>query len=153
MYLFDPDLRRFGLKPPNGIEVRDISGPKGLGVFALRDFRPGMLVEVSPVVLLRVPFDSLPPAIQDRVFNWDDLTGQTGGAHALPLGYGCLYNGDNPANLRYEAVPEARTFIQFIAARLISTGEELTVNYSGPKGAAESADDWWFDRRAIKRSR
>lgn len=70
-----------------------------------------------------------------------------------PWGYGSLYNGDNPANMRYEAVPEARSLIQFIAVRSISTGEELTVNYSGSNGAAESADDWWFDRRGINRVR
>lgn len=151
MYLFDPDLRSLGLKPPRGIEVRDITGPKGLGVFALRDFQAGMLVETCPVILLREAFDSLPTAIQNLVFDWDDLTGQSGGAHALPLGYGSLYNGGNPANMRYEAVPEARSFIQFIAARSISIGEELTVNYSGAKGAAESTNDWWFDRRGIKR--
>jgi hypothetical protein len=150
VYLFDPELRRSGLKPPAGIEVRDLTGPKGLGVFALRDFQAGTLVEACPVVLLRGPWDSLPAALKDKVFDWEDLTGQ-GGGQALALGYGSLYNGGNPANMRYEAVPEARSFIQFIADRTISAGEELTVNYSGSKGAAQSANDWWFDRRGIKR--
>ena len=137
MYLFDSDLRRTGLKPPVGGEVRDLTGPKALGVFALRNFEAGTLVEACPVVLLRGRWDSLPVPLKDRVFDWEDLAGQ-GRWLALALGYGSLYNGGNPANMRYEAVPEARSFIQFIADRAISAGEELTVNYSGSKGAATS---------------
>lgn len=68
---------------------------------------------------------------------------------ALALGYGSLYNHDNPANMRYEVDKEALLLL-FIAAKDISPGEELTINYSGESGAAMAEDDWWFGEKKIK---
>lgn len=56
-----------------------------------------------------------------------------GSAHAVALGYGSLFNHDNPASLRYEADP-GNLSLRFIATRDIAAGEELTINYNAPQG-------------------
>jgi len=39
-----------------------------------------------------------------------------------------------------------RPLLKFVAVRRIAKGEELTVNYSGYRGAAESAHNDWFTK-------
>lgn len=147
--LIDPTLRRAGLRTPAFIEIRDTLTPKGLGVFSLRDFQPNEIVEICPVVLLEIAYDSLPAGLQTLVFNWEMLGGHPG-SQALALGYGGLYNGANPANMRYEAIADnPRPLIRFIAAKPISRGEELTINYSGDGGDPTSVSNTWFEKRRI----
>jgi hypothetical protein len=56
---------------------------------------------------------------------------------AIAMGYGGMYNCDNPANMRYESVTEgARLMQKFVADREIKAGDELTINYSGKSGAS-----------------
>jgi hypothetical protein len=143
-------LIKHGEGPPTlpSICVKDAGAPKGRGVFALCTFMPGEVVEASPVVVSRAHRDVMPGEFRDRVFHWG--TRQNGTAvSALALGYGSLYNHDNPANMRYE-VDRATLLIRFIAVRDISPGEELTINYSGEGGAAAANDDWWFEEKNIK---
>ena len=133
--------------PPQS-SVRDTHTPKGRGVFVERFVRAGELVETAPVILLHVPYQTLPEEIKSYVFNWGKLCG-IGSANALALGYGSLFNHDNPANLRYEADP-ANLALRFIATRDITTGEELTINYNAPHGTDENNSANWFDRMNIK---
>jgi len=150
MDISDTTTQRLRLRPPP-VEVRDTGTPKGLGVFALADFATGAVVEVCPVLLFRMPIDSLPGAFKLRVFDWQVLAGQPQ-THALALGYGSMYNSANPANMQFKALRAIRNpLIEFVAARLIKAGEELTVNYSGYGGAAESADNHWFQRMGVDR--
>jgi hypothetical protein len=73
----------------------------------------------------------------------------TGSRHGLALGYGSLYNHDNPSNLRYEADHE-RGLLRFVAVRAIDQDEELTVNYNAVGGGFASSTDTWFDRMNIE---
>ena len=66
----------------------------------------------------------------------------------MSLGYGSLYNHDNPANLRYEAVPDCN-IIQYIAVRNIKKDEELTINYNAGGGSHVSEQDTWFKQHNI----
>lgn len=135
------------LTPPS-VYVKDTGTSKGRGVFALRAFSAGDVVEVCPVVVLHALREALPEEFQDRVFHW--TWGPDGnGTSALALGYGSLYNHNYPANLRYE-VGLPTFVIRFIAVRDIELDEELTINYSGVAGAAVSDDDWWFEEKKIK---
>lgn len=149
MDLPDITLRQAGFSSPR-VEVRDTRTQKGLGVYALCDFREGEVVEYCPVVLMQLSYDSLPAALKTLVFDWHKIGGYAG-PQALALGYGSLYNDANPANLRFEAVDGPRSLIRLTAARVISAGEELTVNYCSDGGGPESASDWWFDKKGIKR--
>jgi len=134
------------IAPPQ-VVVKETGTPKGRGVFAGRDYRAGGLVEESPVVFLETAFDELPDVLRKMVFNWGVLSGNPT-SHAFALGYGSLYNHDNPANMRYEADPQRR-LLRFVAVRDISPGEELTINYNAVGGGAEWRDDNWFERMSV----
>jgi len=122
--------------------VKDTGTPKGRGVFASKPLQPGELVEVCPVLLLRVSFDELPEDLQRVVFNWARLAGMNG-VQAVALGYGSMYNHDNPANLRYEASDDGQ-YLRFTAAESIERDAELTINYNDTGGDVRSEADSWF---------
>ncbi len=132
-----------------GAEIRD-AGAMGYGVFARRPFAAGETVEVCPILLIEMPYAALPQETTDRVFNWGYLTAgdnsQT--VHALAEGCGGIYNDNNPANLRFEAVPN-NLLLRFVAARNIKKDEQLCINYSGIGGSHESEDDHWWDGKGI----
>jgi hypothetical protein len=135
---------------PN-VEIRNTATPKGRGVFALQAYQPGDIVEICPVIVFECPYSDLPVELQDYVFGWSDWDKSAGeNMQALAMGYGGMYNSDNPANMRYELVTEGTQQLQrFIAARPIRAGEELTINYSGKRGAAVSEGNRWFDGHGI----
>ena len=135
---------------PPKVSMRDTRSARGRGVFAERNFMADELVETAPVVLLHIDYQALPDEIKSYVFNWGKLCG-LGSAQALALGYGSLFNHDNPANLRYEADP-ANLALRFIAVRDISAGDELTINYNSPFGTDDKSNDGWFARMNIKPS-
>jgi len=130
------------------IEISETGTAKGLGVFAIDGFLEGDVVELCPVVVFCAPYDSLPESLQRRIFNWTALARQEADMQALALGYGSMYNGANPANMRYEP-DETGKFLRFITVRNVTPGEELTINYSGD-GGPEWKDNDWFDTKGIK---
>ncbi len=132
---------------PADIYVKDTGTIKGRGVFALRDFVAGEIVEECPVIILLRAYEQLPPRIKTMVFNWGNLA-KTTPSYALALGFGSLYNHDNPANLLYEAMPIDNT-IAYIAVRAIKKDEELTINYNAGGGSHLSVEDSWFIQHNI----
>lgn len=138
------------LTPPN-VYVKDTGTQKGKGVFAARAFSGGETVEIAPVLLFNMHYNSIPKAIKNYIFDWEMLANKPR-THALALGYGSFYNHNNPANLRYEADAE-NELIRFIAVRDIDVDEELTINYSAEGGAPvsnEENDNGWFEDHKIK---
>jgi SET domain-containing protein len=138
------------LIPPN-IYIKDTGTTKGRGVFAARSFNDGEIIEISPVMLFNMHYNSVPKVIKTYIFDWEKLAGKPR-THALALGYGSFYNHSNPANLRYEA-DAANDLIRFIAVREIDVDEELTINYCAEGGAAicdEENDNGWFEDHKIK---
>lgn len=134
------------IRPPD-LCVKDTGTEKGRGVFALRRFAKDEVVETAPVLVLRVDYDALPELLKTYVFDWTTLTGVPR-SQGVALGYGSMYNHDNPANLRY--VADARqSVMRYVATRDIEAGEELTINYNGLRGAPEWDDDNWFERVGI----
>ena len=83
------------LRPPD-IYVRDTGTAMGRGAFAGRPFAAGETVEVCPVVLFHGKVSAVPGEIKRLLFDWGRLA-CTGTTHCLPLGYGSMYNHDNPA--------------------------------------------------------
>lgn len=129
---------------PPDVYVRDTGTEKGRGIFAARAFSQHELVEVCPVVVLRVSHANLPNELKVRTFNWGFLA-QVESAEAFALGYGSLYNHANPANLEYTADP-SNSAMRFTAARAINVDEELTINYNAKGGGAKWHDNNWFER-------
>jgi hypothetical protein len=128
--------------------VRDTGTIKGRGVFAGRRFSRGELVEVAPVIVFNSEC-SLPRVLANLLYNWEQQTGEPK-TRAIALGFGSIYNHDNPANLTYRADAAARV-IRYLAARDIAADEELTINYSASNGSCTSAQDNWFERHAVPR--
>jgi hypothetical protein len=131
--------------------VKDTGTAKGRGVFALRAFDSGEVVELCPVIVLGTPYLALPEDLKKLVFHWELRDGlpEIQATEALALGYGSLYNHNDPANLRFETDKPA-LLIRFITVRHINVGEELTVNYNSDGGAATADSNWWFAEKKIK---
>ncbi len=128
---------------PPGVYVKDTGTAKGRGAYAARAHVEGELVEACPVVLFSGTFGSVPEEVRKLLFNWGVLA-NVPATHCLALGYGSMYNHENPANMRYRADVKSNT-LQFIAIRNIALGEELTVNYNAVGGGHESQADTWFN--------
>ena len=135
------------IEPP-AVYLRDTRTAKGRAVYAASAFAEGELVESCPVVLFDGSFGAIPDEVRKVLFNWGVLAAGVASCHCLALGYGSLYNHDNPANMRYEADPGSRA-LRFVAVRAIAPGEELTVNYNARGGGPESDDDTWFERMGV----
>jgi len=115
-------------------EIRRIPR-KGRGVFALRAYRPGEVIERAPVIELdakRWP-QIRRTVLADHVFEW----GKT--RMALALGQGSLYNHSEHPNAHGEPRIRERV-IEFTAARRIRRGEEITIDYRGD----ETERSVWF---------
>jgi uncharacterized protein len=125
------------------------TGARGRGVFASRGFKSGEIVETCPIIVVDKPMSDLPGEIACILFGWSYLvTRQVGPMTAIALGYGSLYNHNNPANMRYEADDHIKA-IRFIAVRDIVQDEELTVNYNAHGGGAEWHENKWFEDKRI----
>jgi hypothetical protein len=130
------------------VYVKDTGTTKGRGAYAARPHAKGELVEACPVVLFTGSYASVPGEVRKLLFNWGVLAG-TEAAHCLALGYGSLYNHENPANMRYEADADAR-LLRFVAIRDIAADEELTVNYNAIGGGHESDQNTWFSGMGVE---
>ena len=130
------------------VYVRHTGTPKGRGAYAARNYVAGEVVEVCPVILFTGSFASVPDEVRKLLFNWGVLA-DVSSAHCLALGYGSLYNHENPANMRYEA-DSAANVLRFIAMRDIAIDEELTVNYNAIGGGHESTTDTWFTGMGVQ---
>lgn len=134
------------INPPDAF-VADTGTSKGRGVFASRDYSTGEIVEVCPVVIIEQSYTKLPETLKTIVFSWDVLA-NTSESSAIALGFGSMYNHDNPSNMRYEATSEPRLLV-FSTVRPVARGEELTINYNARGGGPACEDDNWFDRNRI----
>lgn len=134
MLAFEADQQGAIVGPAVGIEVRPSPG-KGRGVFATRSFIAGEMVERAPVLALR-PEDvdaATATVLGSYVFGWR-------GTVAVGLGFASVYNHAWDPSLHYYKRFDDGV-LEFVAARDIAAGEELTINYtsSNPHRA-----DLWF---------
>jgi len=132
---------------PPAAYIKDTATAKGMGVFAVRAFNEGDLVERCPVLLIPCRWDELPKNFQVRVFDWGYFVG-TPNIHAFALGWGSLYNHNDPANLRYHVNAESQLLI-FTTVRSIAANEELTINYQAKGGGPAGKDFDWFEANTI----
>lgn len=97
----------------------------GRGIFAARDFAPGTIVEICPVIVIpvaqRTAVDTT--VLFDHCYDWD------GGA-GLALGFGSLYNHSYEPNAYYRKHID-RSLVIVTALKAITEDEEITINYRG----------------------
>jgi uncharacterized protein len=127
--------------------IKDTGTIKGRGVFAGRRFAKGEIVEIAPVIVFNAC--ELPRILANVVYHWEQQTKEPK-TRAIALGYGSMYNHDNPSSLSYTANAKERV-ICYTAARDIARDEELTINYSAARGQCDAAEDQWFEWQGIAR--
>lgn len=130
------------------VYVRHTGTAKGRGAYAARAYAAGELIEACPVILFCGTFSAVPEEVRKLLFNWGALA-EVPHTHCLALGYGSLYNHQNPSNMRYEAHAASRV-LRFIAIRDIGIDEELTINYNAVGGGHESEHDTWFNGMGVE---
>lgn len=129
------------------LQIRDTGTTKGRGVFATRPFAKGELVEICPVLILHKPLAELPVEIQTFVYAWPSQK-ERPNTHAIALGYGSMYNHDNPSNMRFDS-DESGPNMRLTATRDIEIGEEMTINYNAHGGGSVWHNNDWFDHWQI----
>ncbi len=115
---------------------------KGRGVFTVEAIEAGVVVEVSPVIVMkkgdRVHLDKT--LLHDYIFEWGINKDQC----CMALGLVPVYNHSYTSNCEYFMDFDEET-IMVKTVRHIAKGEELTINYNG---------DWddgakiWFETEA-----
>jgi SET domain-containing protein len=112
---------------------------KGRGVFAQRRIVKGEEIELSPVVVVPQPqVEHLDQTVLgDYYFVW----GQDEEHAALALGLCSLCNHSYQPNAVFILNSEKLT-IEFVAARDIEAGQEITINYNGDPNSRKPI---WFE--------
>jgi SET domain-containing protein len=113
---------------------------KGRGVFALRDFFVGELIETCPIILLpkkdpacfgndgkQITGWGNNSILDSYVFCWESVVGEKD--FAICLGYGSLYNHSYEPNAIYEQNYTNNT-IEIYAHKAIGKDQEIFLNYN-----------------------
>lgn len=107
----------------------------GLGVFAKENLEEGIVIEISPVIVMtgaeRKSLDQT--LLHDYIFEWGDDQEDC----AMALGYIPLYNHSYTSNCEYE-MEFKKKLMTVKTVRPIKKGEELFINYNG---------DWNNDKK------
>ena len=100
-------------------------------VLAKTQYAKGEIVEISPVIFVGLEAKAV-PRLKDYIFEID----KTKETYGVVLGYGSLYTHSQTPNITFAYNKQNRQ-MYFIAARTISAGEELTIDYG---------KDYWAER-------
>lgn len=112
---------------------------KGLGVFALKDFEKGEIIESCPVLI----FDTKGRKTLEKtllshyIYPWRSTRGA-----ALVLGYGSIYNHSFSPSADWKQNFKTKSMV-YRALRPIKKGEEILINYNGEPDDKSEID--WFD--------
>ena len=123
-----------------GIEIRNTPS-KGRGVFTLKDFRTGDIIEIAPTLRL-TPTERKHCAktiINYYMYPWRSTRSAT-----IVLGFGSIYNHSFQPNADWKQDFRSRSMV-YRALRPIKKGEEITVNYNGEPDDMTPVD-WMEDQ-------
>ena len=121
------------------IAPSNFGGEGGLGVYSSKALKEGMVIEISPVIILNPDERKLVEAtkLYNYIFEW----GVDSKDAAVGLGYLSMYNHSYHSNCEYEMDFESRT-MQIKTMKAIKKGEELLINYNGN---FDDTTPVWFD--------
>jgi len=105
----------------DSIEVKKTKN-RGRGVFALRAFKAGEVVEVCPVIAV-IKNDQIPPKLEPYPYEW------TKSKCAVVGGYASFYNHSYHPNVEWNIDKRAKT-VSFICIVPISKGSEIMFDYN-----------------------
>lgn len=119
------------------IAWKEISEEKGRGVFALRAFKKGEVIETAPVIpVSKNSVVQNGDAPDGYLLDWDGNYEDE--EYCMPLGYIMMYNHSGKPNMMLDQDYDKYT-MQAIAIKDIKKGEELTWDYNC---------ELWFDSEA-----
>lgn len=111
---------------------------KGKGIFALKSFMPGDVIETAPILI--IPQEQEKSLENTVLYNYTFAWGENGRHSAVVMGYGSFYNHSYNPNAYYRRDLE-KECLEIIAYQPIKAGEEITFNYNG---FPTSQDPLWF---------
>jgi len=113
---------------------------RGRGVFSSEPLAPGIVIEISPVIVLSAEEQVLldKTLLHDYIFLWGPEEKEC----CVALGYLSLYNHDYFSNAEYVMEFEERR-IRITTVREIKKGEEIFINYNGTWNDPKPV---WFDQ-------
>lgn len=113
----------------------------GRGVFASENLEKGIVIEISPVIVMSADERKLldQTTLHDYIFEWGPKRKQC----CLALGYVSVYNHSYKSNCEYVMDFDAGT-ITISTVRKIKEGEELFINYNGNWNDGKKI---WFDTK------
>jgi SET domain-containing protein len=106
------------IQPQAIINESTINGG-GRGVFAIRNYKQGELIEICPCI--KIEIDKINGKFRDYLFGFDDKMALVG------FGYCSLYNHSDTPNSKWTVVNENK--IKIRAEKDINKGEEIFVSY------------------------
>ncbi len=112
---------------------------KGRGVFALKDFKKGDIVENAPVLIF-TPKER--KHLEKTLLNYYVYPWRSTRGAALVLGFGSIYNHSYSPNADWKQNFKTRSMI-YRAIKTIKKGEEIMVNYNGEPDDNAPID--WFE--------
>lgn len=112
------------------VQVKE-SSKSGRGVYAMKDYKKGDIIEVCPAI--KNAFSDLKGKVKDYIFKYDDTDS------LIAFGYCSIYNHDDNPNAQWMVVDDET--IQIICDRDIKNGEEIFVSYG---------QNYWNSRKIEK---
>src|SRR5512146_1089825 len=112
---------------------------KGRGVFALKNFKVGEIIENAPVLTFS-PKER--KHLEKTLLNYYVYPWRSTRSAALALGYGSIYNHSYNPNADWKQNFKTMSMV-YRAVRPIKKGEEITVNYNGEPDDKTPID--WFE--------
>lgn len=112
---------------------------KGRGVFALKDFEEGEIIEKCPVINI-TPDER--KHCEKTILNFYIYPWRSTRSGSVVLGYGSIYNHSFNPNADWKQNFKTENMV-YRALRSIKKGEEITVNYNGEPDDMTPID--WFD--------
>ena len=111
----------------------------GRGVFALRDFKKGEVVESCPVLTFspKERKNLEKTQLSHYIYPWRSTRGAS-----LVFGYGSIYNHSYSPNADWKQNFKTTSMV-YRAIKNIKAGEEITINYNGEPDEQTPID--WFE--------
>jgi SET domain-containing protein len=111
----------------------------GRGVFTSKDIEEGMIIEISPVIVMSHEERKLldQTSLHDYIFEWGEKKDHC----CMAMGYVPVYNHSYHSNCEYE-MDFDNASIRVMSVRFIKAGEELFINYNGDWNDSKPV---WFD--------
>ena len=127
-----------------GVRMSVVEG-HGRGMFAVRNFLKGELIERAPIIPVNEKQwpNAAKTILSDYAFDW----GEKDEHAAIALGYISVYNHSYTPNAQLEQMLD-ELMMEIIAIKDIAQGEQITINYNGDP---EKKDPLWFMERPAKR--